>query len=166
MIRRLLALVAVSAAALFAFAGPAAAAPGYTPTAAAGTVSTSTPQAGGTFVFAGSGFAPGAVVSISIGGKDVANRAANASGAFSARLTAPSTPGTYVVAGTGTGANGGTRTVSATIQVLGSQAGAGLPRTGIELGSQLWIAGGLVALGALLISLTAVRRRRGTASAA
>lgn len=168
MVRRLLAVLAAVAASFFVLAGPASAAPtAYTPTTAPGTVSDASPAAGATFTFAGDGFAAGATVTITLAGDQIATATANSNGAFSVSVKAPTAAGTYVLAANGTGADGAPLSVTATIQVLAaSGSAAGLPRTGTEVATQLWIAGGLLALGAGLIALTVVRRRDGAGSIA
>jgi len=166
MVRRLLALVAVLAASFFAFAGPAAAAD-YTPTTVTGAVSDASPAAGHTVLFSAAGFRASSPVAISISGRHVADVTADAKGAVSASVNAPSTSGTYVLAATGVAADGSPRTVAVTIRVLGAQAASvvpaagtsALPRTGTEVATQLWIGGGLLAFGAGLVALTIVRRR-------
>lgn len=158
MVRRLLAVLGVLAASLFLLAGPAAALPAYNPTTANGTVSDASPAPGSTFTFSGSGFRPGSTVTISLAGDEVATVKADASGAFSVQLTAPTNGGSYQLVASGVGPDGASRTVTATIRVVAGAAG-GLPRTGTEVATQLWIAGGLVAFGAGLIALTVVRRR-------
>jgi LPXTG-motif cell wall-anchored protein len=46
------------------------------------------------------------------------------------------------------------------VLAAGSSAGAAaLPRTGSDLGTQLWIGAGLLALGGSLVALTVARRR-------
>lgn len=173
MVRRLLALVAVVAASFFAFAGPAAAAD-YTPTTATGAVSDASPAVGHPVVFSAAGFRVSSTVAISLAGRHVTDVTADVKGAVSATVTAPSAAGTYVLAASGVAADGAPRTVTVSIRVLGAQAASavpaagtsGLPRTGTEVATQLWIGGGLLAFGAGLVALTVVRRRDVTTVAA
>lgn len=159
MLRRLAALIAVAAAALFVSAGTASAA--YTPTTSTGTVSSATVALGGTVNFCGGGFAANSAVDIAVDDAAVGSTTADASGNFCFSVTI-SSAGTHVLSATGVNADGGTNVVTATVLgVSGAAAGGGavLPRTGSDLGTQLWIGAGLLALGAGLVALSVARRR-------
>lgn len=186
MIRRFAALVALATAALFVSAGSAAAE--YTPSTEQGATSQSTVSEGGAVVFSydGGDFLPGSRVTISVtyntnvgGGPGssglvlaprtgvVGSTTANASGNFSTTVELTQA-GLATLTASGAARDGGTLNVVTTVRVLasgsaaGSAAGAGsaaLPRTGSELGTQLWIGAGLLALGAGLVALSVARRR-------
>ncbi|HET8617224.1 MAG TPA: hypothetical protein VFL94_17010 [Actinomycetales bacterium] len=166
MFRKLAAIIAVAAAALFVGAGSASA---YTPTTAQGTTSASTVTAGGSVVFSysGGGYAPGTDITIAVSygqsGGVVGSTTADANGNFSTRVTL-SQAGTATLIASGAARDGGTLNVTAQVRVLAAGAaagGSGLPRTGSELGTQLWIAGGLLAAGGSLVLLSVARRRQG-----
>jgi LPXTG-motif cell wall-anchored protein len=183
MLRKLAALVAIATAALFVSAGSASAE--YTPTTEQGTTSRSAVGEGGAVLFAydGGDFAPGARLTISVtyntnvgGGPGssglvlaprtgvVGTTTADASGNFSTTVELTQ-PGLATLTASGEARDGGTLNVVTTVRVLAAgsaAAGAGsaaLPRTGSDLGTQLWIAAGLLAVGAGLLALTVARRR-------
>lgn len=170
MVRRLAAVMAVLAAAVFVSAGAASAE--YTPTTSTGTVSSATVSAGGSVNFCGGGFAPSSKISISVNDTAVGSDTADSGGNFCHRVTIRGA-GTFVLSARGVNAQGGTNVVTATVLGVaastggGAGAGAGgsgLPRTGSDLGTQLWAGAGLLALGAGLVALS-VARRRETATA-
>lgn len=168
MFRRIAAVSALALAALLAVAAPASA---YGPTSGGGTVSDSSVAPGGSVQFCGQGFQGGTDITVTVDGDQVTTTTADDDGSFCVKVTLPSAAGSYVVMGSGLGANGEVRTVSSTVQVLaaganGGTGGSDLPRTGSEIGTQLWIAGGLLAFGAGLVALTVVRRRDGGMMAA
>jgi LPXTG-motif cell wall-anchored protein len=159
MVRRIAALLAVAAAALFASAGAANA---YTTTTSTGTVSSATVTAGGSVNFCGGGFAADSSISITVNDAAAGSDTASSTGTFCHQVTIQGT-GTFVLSARGVNPEGGVNVVTAT--VLGVQAGAAagggaaLPRTGSDLGTQIWIAAGLLALGGGLVALTVARRR-------
>lgn len=157
MLRRLAALIAVAAAALFASAVTASAA--YTPTTSTGTVSSTTVALGGTVNFCGSGFAAGSTIDIALDDVAVGSDTADGAGKFCFQVEID-TAGTHVLSATGVNALGGTHVVTATVLgVTASAGGSALPRTGSDLGTQLWIGAGLLALGGGLVALSVARRR-------
>ena len=165
MARRIAALFALALAAFFVAPAAAQAAPaGYGPTSQPGSVSSGTVTVGGTVVFSGGGFAAGATVTIRANGQVVGTVTADAQGHFSFTYHADQA-GVVKLTATGAKAGGGTLTVHATVRVLAAKsnnAGATghLPRTGSELGTQLWLAAGLLALGGGLVAVTVTRRRQ------
>jgi LPXTG-motif cell wall-anchored protein len=170
MFRRLAAFVAIAAAALFVSAGSASA--NYTPTTAPGTTSSSTVHVGGSVVFSYTGgqYAPGTQLTYSVTYGThttvVGHGVATAQGNFSTPITLRR-PGLATLTATGLTSTGGTLTVTATVRVLAPAAAAAgtpaLPRTGSDLGTQLWIAGGLLAAGGSLVLLSVSRRRHARA---
>jgi LPXTG-motif cell wall-anchored protein len=173
----------VAAAALFVSAGSASAE--YEPSTAQGTTNVSTVSDGGTvnFAYNGGQYLPGTRISVSVtyGGSSVGggpgstglmlaprtavvgSATADARGNFSTSVTLTE-PGLATLSASGADRNGGTLVVTTQVRVLaaGAAAGAGgaaLPRTGSDLGTQLWIAAGLLALGGSLVALTVARRR-------
>ena len=71
-------------------------------------VNSSTVQRGQLVNVSGSGFAPGAVITVKLGNDPVATVIADSSGSFSVNVTIPSTqgPGAYVIQAIGRGADG------------------------------------------------------------
>lgn len=163
------------AAALLQLAPVAFAAGPYPPATAEGsaTVSQSRVEAGGCVTFRGTGFAPGTAVLIrdtpagAARGRVVGTVRADKSGDFSTRVCfgASARRGRHTVSGTGTGAGGGSLTVSADVWVTGvsqlpSSAGGAIPFTGFA-GPGLALAGiALLAGGSALLLATDRRRRR------
>lgn len=184
MFRKLAALVALATAALFVSAGSASAE--YTPTTESGTTSQSTVTDGGVvdFSYTGGDFLPGTPITISVsytgsnvgGGRGssglllaprtgvVGSTTASASGNFSTTVKLTE-PGLATLTASGAARDGGTLNVVTQVRVLaaaGSSAGVGgaaLPRTGSDIGTQLWIGAGLLALGVGLVGGTVARRR-------
>jgi LPXTG-motif cell wall-anchored protein len=184
MFRKLAVLVAIATAALFVSAGSASAE--YTPTTEQGTTSRSTVTEGGTVAFSydGGDFVPGTPITISVtyhnnvgGGAGssglmlaphtavVGSTTADANGNFETTVELTE-PGLATLTASGAARDGGTLNVVTQVRVLaaGSAAGAGtgsaaLPRTGSDIGTQLWIGAGLLALGASLVALTVARKR-------
>lgn len=135
--------------------GTAASAQPYPPSQGEGTVSRSRIAPGESVEFCGDGFAPDTEVVITDNGEVVDTVTTNADGEFCVTLTLEE-PGTHVLAGTGTGADGEVRTVTATVVV----AAAGLPATGSNtILPAIGVGLALVTIGTFLIY--AVRRRRG-----
>lgn len=175
MYRRFIALIAIAMAAFLVSASTASAV-NYTPSTAPGTVSVGTISGGETVEFCGDGFEPGTDIRVDADGEVIDTIQADDNGDFCVNVSAESlNPGTVVLSAKGTGADGEARTVTATVNVLGTKLGAeasggvdasngtgALARTGSDLGPQLWIAGALIAFGAGLLSLTVVRRRQST----
>jgi LPXTG-motif cell wall-anchored protein len=183
MFRRLAALVAVATAALFVSAASASA--NYTPDTQPGVTSISVVRANGDVIFQYNrgGYIPGKTVTITVTvpGKNVGGGPgargllmaprtavvgsvkADAKGNFRTTVTL-TTPGLNTLTASGPARNGGMLNVVTQVRVLaaGSAAGTGaaaLPRTGSDLGTQLWIAGGLLAAGGSLVLLSVARRR-------
>jgi LPXTG-motif cell wall-anchored protein len=161
MVRRIALFIAVAAAALFASAGAANA---YTSTTSTGTVSSATVTSGGSVNFCGGGFAAGSSIAITVNDVAAGSDTASSTGSFCHRVTIQGT-GTFVLSARGVNAQGGANVVTATVlgvkaaAAAGAGAGGALPRTGSDLGTQIWIAGGLLALGGGLVALTVARRR-------
>jgi LPXTG-motif cell wall-anchored protein len=185
MFRKLAALVAIATAALFVSAGSASAE--YTPTTEQGTTSRSTVTEGGTVVFSydGGDFVPGTPITISVTYNNNVGGGAGSSGLMLAPRTAVvgtttadangnfdttvelTEPGLATLTASGAARDGGTLNVVTQVRVLaagsaagtGGTGGAALPRTGSDIGTQLWIGAGLLALGASLVALTVARKR-------
>jgi LPXTG-motif cell wall-anchored protein len=160
MVRRIAALIAVAAAALFASAGAANA---YTTTTSTGTVSSATVTSGGSVTFCGGGFEAGSTITITVNDAAAGTDTASSTGTFCAEVTIQGT-GTFLLRAQGVNPDGGVNVVTATVlgvqaAAAGSGGGAALPRTGSDLGTQIWIAAGLLALGGGLVALTVARRR-------
>lgn len=169
MFRRLVTLFALALAGLFLSASTAHASGNYEVSTGAGTVSTTTVSAGEKVTFSGSGFAAGSEIVIAVNGDRVTTVRADSTGRFTVSLAVGSYSGSVVLSATGVTPDGAPRVVTATITVVGadqaSAAGGGLPRTGTDVIAQLWVAGGLIALGAGMVALTVVRRRETTEAA-
>jgi LPXTG-motif cell wall-anchored protein len=108
----------------------------------------------------GSGFVPGAVAEISLGGNVLGTVVVSPSGTFSFGLTAPNATGTYQLT-----ASDGTNNLSTTFRVAtncsgGGGGGGGLPYTGTSSTPWLVRVGvGLLAVGAAFVALVRARRR-------
>lgn len=184
MFRRLAALVAIATAALFVSAGSASA--DYTPDVVPGRVNISVVRVNGQVIFqsARGAFNPHrtVIVTVTVPGKNVGGGPGSqgllmaprtevvgtvktdAKGNFRTTVTLD-TPGLNTLTATGPARDGGTLKVVSQVRVLAAGAAAGtgaaaLPRTGSDLGTQLWIAGGLLAAGGSLVLLSVARRRR------
>ena len=160
-----IAAVAIAVAAIIA--APAAAS-AYTPSGpTAGITASGTFTPGGAITLTAGGYASGTPVSFTVTGENGAGitlvfgpYSANASGvANSAGIVLPSNAsGTYTVTATAPG-----YTNQTTQFVVGSSAGGGgLPNTGFDAGSMLgvWIGGGVLLLGGVLVTVFAARRER------
>jgi LPXTG-motif cell wall-anchored protein len=183
MLRKFAAVVAIALAALFVNAGAASAE--YAPGSAQGQTNRSTVTINRAVVFSyhGGQFRPHTVVTVtvthgarSVGGGPgstglmlaprtavVGNIHADAKGNFSTEVKLTE-PGLATLTASGADRKGGTLNVVTQVRVLGagSAAGAGaaaLPRTGSDIGTQLWIGAGLLALGGSIVALTVARRR-------
>ncbi len=160
--KRCAALVLALWAGLLLLAGTASAATYPLNTTGQGTVDKSVVQVGDCVVFSGTGFAPGTTVTVTDDGTPVATTTTDSGGAFSQRVcyTTAARLGTHLLAGSGTDVSGGTRTVTASVTVVGvsTTRGSALPRTGTDVAA-------LVAVGLLLVVggslvLEQARRRR------
>jgi LPXTG-motif cell wall-anchored protein len=119
-------------------------------------VDDTTPTPGQTIVVSLSGFLPGETVTVTV--NPTYTVTANSSGSASLSIPAPTALGTFTV--TGTGVTSG-RTDSVTITVVAATGGGGgLPATGSESSEMLQLAFGAAALGAGLVGVTVIRRRR------
>jgi hypothetical protein len=162
------ALVAVLAAlvAVLGLTGVATAADGVYPPAGvrvvAGSASPTEVVDGGEVDFSGSGYAPGALLRLSIDGVDAGTTTADQRGAFSTVLR-PAGLGEHVLAASGLEAGGRVRVVSATVVVIAaaSQAG-GLPTSGTEALPALLAGLGLVVGGAVVVFAARHRPRTRT----
>lgn len=178
MIKKVIAGLALAAAALFA--APAAA-QAYIPSG--DITGPATVAAGGSGTFSFNGFDPNESVSFTLTGENGAGatlasavaavtsatvtKAADGSGAVSVTVTLPSNAtGAYTLTGTGLSSGSiGTIVFSAGSSTGGSATGGstgGLPNTGASIPTLgLWAGGGLLALGAaFVIVLTIVRRQK------
>lgn len=158
------------------------------PTHGDGTVSRSVVHVGECTVFSGGGFKPHSTVTITDNGKVLGTTQTDRNGNFSYTVcySTDSTLGRHTLTGSGTGANGAARTVSAVVTVVGAESlpvksdagtdngdGGGLPFTGADILGLALMALALIALGWLLVArnLNAraarrrVRRQRGSALA-
>lgn len=175
-LRTRIAAVVIAAAAIIA--APAAAS-AYTPSGPTAGISASGSFApGGTITLVAGGYAPGTQVSFTVTGENGAAitlamvkfasstspvfgpYAANSSGvATSPGIVLPSNAaGTYTVTATASG-----YAAQTTQFTVGSSAGGGgLPNTGFDAGSMLgvWIGGGVLLLGGVLVTVFAARRER------
>jgi LPXTG-motif cell wall-anchored protein len=159
-LRRATMVALVALLALFGLGGTASAQDPYQPTTGAGTVSSGTVSAGGTVTFCGAGFAPNTDVDIAVGDTVIDTVETDADGEFCIEITLTGA-GTVVLTGTGVGANGEVRVVTAVVTVV---AAGGLPRTGSDsILPAIALGLGLVALGTGLVY--GVRRQRAMASA-
>ena len=183
MFRRLAALVAIATAALFVSAGAASA--DYVPGSSQGATNRATVTINGhvVFYYHGRQYAPRGPITItvtnhgrSVGGGPgstglmlaprtdvVGHIRADAKGNFSTEVTL-SEPGLATLTASGLDRQGDTLKVVTQVRVLAAGAAAGtgaaaLPRTGSDFGTQLWIAGGLLAAGGGLVLLSVARRR-------
>ena len=133
--------------------------------------STTAVSPGSSVTVAGSGFAPGASVQVTIASTPtlLATVNADAAGAMSAEVTIPSDieAGTHTLSASGADPNGGTRVLSRTISVSGSTSGsdssgaAVFGRTGANSAALAGVGLAVVALGWLFVVVT---RRRSNAS--
>lgn len=139
--------------------------PQYPPAACGLSVALSQARPGTPIPVSGSGFAPASTVAVEFRGPGATLGTAQArpDGSFATTVVLPldATPGTHVLAATGTDPLGRARELTATITVLGVTASRGvdLPRTGAGSVVPAGVAGvALTGVGALLV--LAVRRRR------
>jgi hypothetical protein len=127
------------------------------PAGSAGGVPGQTNQ-GDVLTVTGTGFAPGAPLTIGIYSTPtyLGTVAADSTGAFSVQVTLPALLGLHTVVVTGLDPSGDPRFLSAQTTITARQ--TGLPTTGLEIGSGLYLAFSLFASG-LLVVLFAYRRR-------
>lgn len=175
-LRTKIAAVAIAVAAIIA--APAAAS-AYTPSGpTAGVTASGSLTPGGTITLVAGGYAPNTPVSFTVAGENGAGitlamvkfasstspvfgpYSANSSGVASsaAIVLPPNASGTYVVTASAPGyANQNTQFV-----VGSSSGGGGLPNTGFDASSMLgvWIGGGVLLLGGVLVTVFAARRER------
>jgi hypothetical protein len=135
-------------------------------------ISDSTPTAGSTVTISGGGFAPGSTVTVTIGSGSggltqaagdaivTGTAAADASGNFSITLRVPAgTPaGDYAVVATGVAPDGTRLALRSTVTVTAAVPGGGLPFTGDNATSTVWVALAVLALGAVLVIGSRQRR--------
>jgi hypothetical protein len=127
--RRLLVVALIALGGLAAWASPATVlAQQYPPSSQQMTTSTSDASPGEVITVSGDGFAPGAGITITFESAPVTigNAQADSSGRFTAQVRIPddAEPGTHTIRATGTGADGGTRTITAQVTVRPRQAPA------------------------------------------
>jgi LPXTG-motif cell wall-anchored protein len=147
--------------ALVGLGGTASAQP-YPPSEGEGSVSRTTVEPGGTVEFCGDGFAPDTEVVIRDNGEVVETVTTDENGEFCVTLTLEEV-GTHVLTGTGIGAEGEVRTVTATVTVV---AAGGLPATGSNtILPAIGVGLGLVTLGTFLLYAVRRQRARGLATA-
>jgi hypothetical protein len=112
----------------------------------------------------GSGFAAGAAITIGVYSTPVVigHATADASGAFTVTVLAPTTAGTHTFIATGIGPNGAPLYLEAgtVVTATHASAGSGLPNTGLAANPRTAIEYGAVALVAGLMLLVTARRRR------
>jgi len=169
------AVATVALAAGVNVAGAGTPPPPYPPGTPPLELSDTTVGPGDTFQVMLTGCQPGESVNFTVEGSSATSTCGGAAGAFrisaagptaTASLTAPTTPGQYIV--TATGLTSGV-TSSAVLTVAGvgptttAAPGGGLPATGSDNAPIAQIAGGLVAAGAGLAIVASVRRRKATA---
>jgi len=121
------------------------------------TVSNSSPPPGGQLTVNASGFCPGKTVTLTIApnGAVVDELTANQDGNVSFVMSAPAAVGTYVLTAIGTNCPGSTASSSINVVRRG-----GIPSTGSDSGSTLRLGVIAVSVGASLLGVAALRRRR------
>jgi LPXTG-motif cell wall-anchored protein len=174
--KRLL-IASVAAVAALSLAPAVAGAVPYGPDDPAITLDTSTPPPGGDVVASLFGYEGGEDIEIDVSPASgaragesfrlpravVGTVTSDADGSATAVIVAPSAAGTYVVTGTGLSSGG---VASATFTVTtsggggGGGGGGGLPATGSDSNQLLQTGGVVLALGAGLVGVAALRRRR------
>jgi LPXTG-motif cell wall-anchored protein len=162
MFRKVFVVAACALTALLAVAGPAWAA-AYPPDAPSIGTSSSSVANGGTTTVSGSGWEPGATISLSIAStpQSLGTAAVQSDGTFSKDVTLPCVDsGTHTISASGTSSAGTADTASTTITVTGScNPGSGtLPHTGSDAAPVLTLAAGLILLGAVLVIVLSRRR--------
>lgn len=151
--RKLLGLTALTMLLSLALGAPAQAQ--YEPEVGNGTVTKSQPKKGECITFSGDGFLPGTTVTITDNGANLGTATAGADGGFDFEYCA-SVLGVHILKGDGADNDGGTRSVVATVTVLG----AGLSVTGSGTTMPALLIGvGLVATGSGALAF-GLRRRR------
>ena len=161
MFRKVLVVAACAVTGLLVAAGPASAA--YPPDAPSIGTSSSSVTNGGSTTVSGSGWEPGATISLTIAStpQSLGSASVQSDGTFSKDVTLPCVDsGTHTISASGTGSSGTANTASTTITVTGScNPGSGtLPHTGGDAGPVLTLAAGLILLGAVLVIVLSRRR--------
>lgn len=133
----------------------------YTPTPVQNVLelNTNTPGPGGGFTGRGCGFQPGASVSATIGGSQVAVFTAGSDGCAVGSMIAPNQPGTFTVCYTGLTSTGASQQLCNTITVSVGQATTTVPFTGTKNLIYVAIAGVLLVIVGAGIIVTFRRRR-------
>lgn len=131
-------------------------------------LSSSTPQAGGTIVVSGSGFDPDSTVRITIESTPthLATVTVDPSGAFSASVAIPSDfSGSHTIKSTGIAPDGSVRVLASTIVVQGVSAPPTdtVPRATAAVAADAWAILAIAAAGIALVTLTVVVTVRRTA---
>lgn len=125
-------------------------------------VDDTTVEPGESFEFSGAGFASGSQVQATLGTVVLGTFQANDAGRVAGTATVPESvePGTYTFRLTGQDADGGTRVLSATIQVVGE--GGALPKTGSSNTGEVvqWAIASIVVGAGLAWGGTQIRRQR------
>jgi len=161
MFRKVLVVAACAVTGLLVVAGPASAA--YPPDAPSIGTSSSSVANGGSTTVSGTGWEPGATISLTIAStpQSLGTASVQSDGTFSKDVTLPCVDsGTHTISASGTSSSGTANTASTTITVTGScNPGSGtLPHTGSDAGPVLTLAAGLVLLGAVLVIVLSRRR--------
>lgn len=168
--RSMLTVLVTALLAVLALSAPGHAADGVYPPAGVrvvtGLVSPEQVVAGGSVTFSGAGFAPGALLRLSVDGADLRTLTADSTGAFTTQVVLTGL-GEHVLAASGLESGGRVRVVSATAQVVAagaeSQSG-GLPTSGGDVLPALLTGLGLVLVGAVVVFVAKQRPRSRTRS--
>ncbi len=126
-------------------------------------VGTSQVRPGESVTVSGDGFAANSTVTVTFDATVLGTTQTRQSGAFSMTVTIPITasPGSHTLAATGVAANGATRRLASTVNVLGAGVArqGSLPRTGNGFAAPLAASAALL-IGAGSVVVVAARRRR------
>jgi hypothetical protein len=184
MVKKILATVLLAIGAVFVAPFAANAAP-YVPDSNVSVSGSAVPGGTVNVNFAAGSFAPNETVHFTVSGEGTVtlavfkaatvshDKTANADGAVSLAVTLPSDArGTYTVTGTGA-TSGATATASFSVSPADTGAGSGTSASGSGLADTgstvsvlvLWVAGGLVVLGAAFIAVRTVVRRSASTKA-
>jgi len=151
---RLVATIVVATAMATAWA-PAATAGTYPPpvSAATGTAAPSRIEVGGSTTFAGGGFRAGTALDVADGASPARTIRAGGAGEFSTKMyfNGDVRPGRHLLSARGTGAHGESRTVTATVEVVGQRVSQGAISTGSRLAFT-----GLDVIGIVVVALVLV----------
>ena len=124
-------------------------------------VPNSTPEPGDTFDVDLDGYCPNDVVNLVLSGPDgdidLGTVTVDGSGTASFPFTAPDKAGSYTIAGTGTDCPSYVASIGIVVSV-------DIPHAGSDSQSGLMLGAGAVGIGALLVGVAAVRRRRPAAA--